>query len=108
MDPQLRRVLNQRITVEKVDTTDARGGTTYADPCTVPCYIAGEVKMIRDFMGKEVVSTLSVFINDAQALSISLSQNDRITLPDGRQPPILGITPYTDEKGNLYSIEVNL
>ncbi len=108
MDSQLKDILNSSVTVEKVDNSDVRGGTTYQDPVNVACYIAGEQKMVRDLQGQEVVSTLSLFIADNVATKIKLKHTDRITLPDGRQPPIIAITPYIDERGKLFSIEVNL
>lgn len=108
MDPQLEKVLKNTISVEKVLTQTSRGGLTYDDPIAIPCYIAGEVKMVRNREGQEVVSTLSVYISGTKSAPLALTHNDRITLPDSRQPPIIAITPYTDEKGSLYATEVNL
>ena len=108
MDKQLKKVLKQNIVIEQVATIGSRGGKTYSAAFSVPCYIAGQIKMVRDNAGQEITSTLSVFITGTVAQALNLSHNDRITLPDGRQPPILAIIPYIGEKGDLYSIEVNL
>lgn len=108
MDSQLNDVLNNKVVIEKVESSDARGGTTYQDPVNVSCYMAGEQKMVRDMQGQEVVSTLSLFISDTDAAKLNLKHTDRITLPDGRQPPIIAIGSFFDERGKLFSIEVNL
>jgi hypothetical protein len=106
-------VLNQTISYEKRNTVSGYGAITYDDPVTIPCYVAGMVRMVRNLDGEEVVSTVSVYINGTDAASKELQypeerRNDRITLPDGRQPAIMAITPYWDDKGDLYAVEVNL
>jgi hypothetical protein len=108
MDPQLKKVLNNQISVSKVTTFNKTGDITYKDPTVVSCYISGEVKMVRNLAGVEVVSTLSIFISGTDATSLNLQHNDKVTLPNGRTPPIIAINNYYDDKGMLYSIEVNL
>jgi len=34
---------------------------------------------------------------------VELSMDDRITLPDGKQPPILSIESPSDERGTVYT-----
>ena len=120
MDPQIENLLNHQISVEKVQERDGRGAITYemenetpVDPTVVACYIAGNVQMIRNIFGEEVVSTLTIFISGTGAAEVGLNDTKnahkyRITLPDGRQPPILAIHPYYDDRGALHYVVVNL
>lgn len=116
MDRQIRGMLNQQITIEKFKSKSSRGGKEYHDPVVFPCYISGEVKMVRDEEGEEKVSTKTVYLdgtetasNDDLELGVGdISTKDRITLPDGTQPPVISIQPYRDEKGKLNVVEVNV
>jgi hypothetical protein len=109
MDKQLRKLLKLQITVKKATAADGRGNVTVESSGTsYCCYIAGEIKVVRDRFGKEVVSSQYLFIDDPEALVLDLQYDDQIIMPDGSTPPILGIIPYYDDRGRLYSIQVNL
>jgi len=113
VDKQLERMLNHQISVEQYEHTDGRGTKKYSDPTVVPCYITGNVRMIRDMQGDEVVSSLSIFLSGTDAQQVGLDDTGaahrlRITLPDGRQPPILNLHPYYSYRGHLDYVEVSL
>jgi len=114
MDPQIRDVMNQTIDVHKYVSKDGRGNLKYSTTkISLPCYIAGETRMMQNLYGQDVVSSLQVYIPGTDAKLAELDEPaksylHRITLPDGRTPPIIAIQPYYDEKGNVYYVLVSL
>ena len=116
MDKQVRGVLNQQVSIEKVKSEDGRGNITYEDPVVMPCYISGETKMIRDEEGRERVSDRTLYINGSEEASngdliiiaSDITHSDRITLTNGTKPPIKRIVPFYSERGHLSVLEVNL
>jgi hypothetical protein len=109
MDKQMQRLLFHQISVEKwLDKQDGRGTPLYDAPIVLPCNIIGDVKMVRNVRGEEVVSTQSIFLSGTTAGAGTIAHKDRITLPTGRRPPILSIQPYYNERGVLDTVEVNV
>lgn len=115
MDRQIKAVLNQQVSIEKFEGKDGRNVKTYELPIVVPCYIGGEVKMVRNAEGQEVVSTQTLYFSGSNDVIVDrtnkileLSTKDKVVLPDGRQPPIIGINPFYDEKGCIEIVEVYL
>lgn len=109
MDRQLRHLLFHQISVEKwTGKQSGRGAPIYEDPEAIPANIVGEVKMVRNVRGEEVVSTQSIFLSGTELGVDTIVHKDRITMPDGRQPPILAIQPFFNERGHLEVVEVNV
>ncbi len=107
LDPQIKAWLRQKVVVEPFIKNDGRGKPTYGDSRTLACYISGERKMVRDNQGQEVVSMESLFFEgtiDAQAIR----STDRLTMPDGKRPPIIAIQPFRGEFGHVEFVEVNV
>ncbi len=107
LDPQIKAWLNQEAIIEPFIKNDGRGKPTYGDARTLACYISGERKMVRDAQGQEVVSMESLFFegtSEAQAIR----SVDRITMPDGKRPPIIAIQPFRGEFGYVKLVEVNV
>lgn len=108
MDRQIARLLKQEVQVESYSGMDERGNALpYASLKVLASYISGEAKMVRDVTGKEVVSNITLYFDGTLEVH-SISLEDRVTLPDGRQPPIIAIRPYFNEKGQIDVVEVNL
>jgi hypothetical protein len=108
MDKQIiKMMLNKKITIEHYASMDGRGKTTYSDPKVLACSISGERKMVRNEQGEEVVSEETLYFNANEDTS-AIRHKDRITMPDGRQPPIIAVRPFYGEKGRMDLVEVNL
>jgi len=66
----------------------------------------GQRRMVRNERGQEVVSDWTLYFPGSVA--VAMTTKDRLTLPDGRRPPIISVSPRYDEKGNVDHVEVNL
>lgn len=113
MHPQVQRLLNQQLSVRKPIHRDGRGNVTYGDAQVIPCYLTGQVRMIRTLEGQEVVSSRTIYITGTDAELTELDKvregvKYQVTLPDGSQPPILALQPYYNYKGELDYMEVFL
>lgn len=108
MDIQVRlALLNQPVVVEPFLATDGRGAASYGPPRTLSSYITGEQKMVRNLDGEEVISHESLFF-DATPEALAIRHKDRITLPDGRRPPIIAIQSLRGEGTSMDVVEVSL
>lgn len=123
MDRQIRAMLNHQISYEPFIRYDGRGRPEFEKPLTAACYITSDVKMVRNMDGEEVVSSLTIYLSGTDSEYIGLvtlpqqgfpgtvaqqAHMGRITLPNGRQPPILNVLPYYDYKGSLNYVAVNV
>ncbi len=84
-------------------------GAFIASGSSVPltCHIEGESKLVRDNNGREVTSSMQVFIVDASAPSLSV-EGHRYTLPSRFIPSAdliaLTIGKATDENGAHHEV----
>jgi hypothetical protein len=108
MDPELKKWAVTPVDWEPYESGDARGKINYGSAQTLTCYLAADRKMVRDVNGKEVVSNDTLYFVDVDVDILSITPKDRLTLPDGRQPPIIAIQTYYGEEGNEELVEVNL
>lgn len=106
MDPTLRAWMNIQVTWEPHAGTDGRGTNTYGAATTFMCFYEGERRMVRDARGELVVSEGTLYTDDSRLSTMTLK--DRITLPSGRQPPIIDIKLHYDERGRIDHYEVVL
>lgn len=82
-------------------TLDAFGTFTASGSAVTPsCYIEGEIRLVRDLNGQEVVSTLQVIVADTQGLTVD---GYRYTLPARFSPnsnlKAIGVERVSDEDG---------
>lgn len=83
------------ITLERRTGLDEYGDPVFGSGITLRCRVVGQERFTRAVDGQEVVSTTTVYvIGDNGIKSV-----DRITLPDGTQPPILATRTFPDEFG---------
>jgi len=83
------------ITLERRVSVDQYGSATFGAGTHFKCRVVGQERFTRGAGGQEVVSTTTIYIlgdNNIQSV-------DRITLPDGTQPPIIAVRTYPDEFG---------
>lgn len=107
MDKTLVDWLHDAITLQSLKSVDGAGEATYAVGKQLACSIQGKQTMVRDDSGNEVVSNWTVYL-DSTTDTRAITLKDRLVLPDGRQPPILHIAPYKNERGDVDYIEVYL
>ena len=93
-----------RIVIEPVDGRDAYGQLTYGAAQTYQARIVGKARLVRDFAGKEVASTITIYVAGAP----DVRPEDRLTLPAGdfavEQPPILSAGRHWDETGLHHAV----
>ena len=105
LDKQIQNLMYHTIQLERFVSYSGGGTPTYDDPEVVKGNIVGETKAVRTLEGEEATSTITAFLSGTWG---DVDYKDRITLPDGRQPPILGIQRHYNEHGKLSLVEVNL
>jgi len=92
-------VLVDTVTVEPWAGQNPNGGATYGSPVSLRCRVVRGSRMFRDQQGQMVLSIATLY---AGADEVRIGPKDRVTLPDGSQPPILGSPSiYPDESGDL-------
>lgn len=98
LDPQLKTLTTEVITVEPLSTVTAYGAPTYstANSTTYPAYVEPGTRVIVNPQGIEEVASATVFVMSSSA---SVGPQDRITLPDSRQPRLLRVDILNDEEG---------
>lgn len=99
------RMLNHKITWERFSSRDGAGKATYLAPVELPCFLDGRVKAVRNSLGYEAVSKLTIFLDGTSDAAL-ITVDDRITLPNGTRPPILAVERVYDEYGRLHHVEV--
>ncbi len=123
MDRQIQALLNHQVTYEPFLEYSGRGVPVFGNGMTSTCYITSDVKVVRSMNGEEVASSLTIFFSGTDAARIGLvvdgvsgilgtvnpeAHMGRITLPNGRQPPMISVLPYYDFNGRLDYVEVHI
>lgn len=101
------------VTYERyVQSTDGYGGGTYASPVRLRAVVDWKQRQLRTMAGVLSVSRASVMFLNRAALKAAtggqgISDEDRITLPDGTTGPILDMAGFIDPKtGQPFTNEV--
>jgi hypothetical protein len=95
-------MMPQSVTIAPKTGSDRFNNPTYGTPVTHKCLLTEQNQMVRSFQGEEVVSNTVVYL-DAPARP-ELAPESQITLPDGRQPPILSISRYSDDVAEYVAV----
>lgn len=74
---------------------DANAMPTFGRAQTLQCRISPKTRQVLDKDNREVVSHCTIY----PAYAPDISPNDRITLPNGDQPPILRVERPPDRDG---------
>jgi hypothetical protein len=88
--------MHDEITWEPALTRDVHGQVaTYGPAVQLECRVTYRNRMTRDTTGTEKISTTTIYVAGAPGIDVA----DRITLPDGSQPPIITRKkfPHEDE-----------
>ena len=95
MDRQIKKLLNTEVQVEAYSSSDGRGKISYMPPRVLLCYPATVQQVHSSDLGNVIVSRTVLYF-EATFDSLSITNKDRITLPDGTQPPIKSRNVYVD------------
>lgn len=104
MDKQFISWLNQEILYEKFLSRSVKNEKMYNTAIPLKTYVAGKTTLVRNSRGEEVLAK-SVFYLDGASAPSDLSVNDRFTY-EGVELPVMLISKYYDENGNLDVVEV--
>lgn len=77
-------------------SVDVEGNPAYGSSYIIKGRVVERPQMLRDSQGREVVSMSRAYIDEA---SNKVGEQDRITLPNGRQPTILRVVRAPDSTG---------
>jgi len=83
------------ITVEAFTGFDEDGQPTFGPATTIQCRISPKQRQIQNVHGADVTSVASIY----PAYAPTIDPLDRITLPNGEQPPILRVEVPPDTDG---------
>jgi hypothetical protein len=103
LDPALAAMMTSVITLEPAVGRDKYGKWSYGPPVTVHCYLMRRNVKAVDDQGEELTSVAQLILAEPET---SVSTNDRLTLPDGTQLPIVEVLSSADETGSPYYLEV--
>lgn len=106
MLPDLLEMCRQTVTIEPFVSESATGVITFGTPVSydpnLPTHgtrVTFRPRRIRTPNGEELVARAEVWLDAAGGVFPAVAQRDRVTLPDGTQPPILNIDQVVDENG---------
>lgn len=96
IEKEFLELMHQKISVEKMIGRNPIGGDPrYAPPIIYRGRVVDKQKLVVGPDGQERLSTTTAWFFGAP----KITTDDRVTLPDGRQPFILNISSFPDEKG---------
>jgi hypothetical protein len=98
MDAALLTLLNQHVTIEPVASLDGYGQQGFGTGVVVDCLIVQKNNVVRDAQGVEVVSSTQLWLDG----TVSVTAQDRLTLPDGSHPVILAVQSMPDIDGTIH------
>lgn len=99
-DPDFEELMDETVLLETVLTRDARSRPlTFAGPVAYPAHIERAEDVITDEAGPVWQRAATIFLGGAP----DVTQDDRLTLPDGSQPPIERVTRQRDEDGGHHT-----
>ncbi len=102
MIPQLMRMLNQTVVIERLVAEDYEGTPTYGPPETYPARIEVTPSRVLGINGSEIPTYATVY-TDAE-----VGDRDRITLPDGTIRVAISVSRLPDLRGNFSHSEVKV
>lgn len=97
-------LMNDTVVLEPVSgPPDKFNNFTFGPAVEVDCYLVRSNKRALNRSGRELISTVQAILADPD---LTVTADDRLTLPDGSQPAIIEVHSASDEEGNAYWLEV--
>lgn len=101
IDAALLEIMVDTITIAGVATRDAYGKRTWSSATTVThCRVQTGAHKVTDTEGTEVIASGKVYVPGSPTLTLY----DKVTLPDGTQPPIITVDRVGDEIGSNHTV----
>lgn len=100
IEPELEELYSSIITLEPATTRDAFGKRAYGTPQEWKAHIQYKFETAVDPAGNQVPSAGRIYLYGVAEVSI----DDRITLPDGAHPTLVGIEQEYDENGPHHTV----
>lgn len=101
IDSELLEIMVDSITIAGVATKDAYGKRTWTSPTTITnCRVQTGNHKVIDSAGAEQVAVGKVYVPGSPTVTLY----DKVTLPDGTQPPLLTIDRVGDEIGANHTV----
>lgn len=101
IDNALTEIMVDTITIASVTAKTAYGVRTWGTATTINhCRVQSGDHKVLDSDGSEKVAVGKVYVPG----SPTVTMNDKLTLPDGSQPPILLIDRVGDEIGSHHTV----
>ena len=100
MITELRAFMTSTLTIEPWLSQDVYGKATYGPKVSISARISEKPTRVLDATGQTVV-TGAVAWTDAGTTVIT--SKDRVTLPDGSQPPVISVQRMPDELGAVFT-----
>lgn len=100
LDPELLELMRDVVSIAPRTGIDRYGEATYGAEVEYRSRLVGKVRRVVDSAGVERVSTRTITLASAAAVS----PFDRLTLPDGTNPVILAVGFFPDEGGAHHTV----
>jgi hypothetical protein len=85
------------VIINDLSGTNRYGEEVYSTQATTyQARVLRKPKLVRDFIGDEVVSHTTVWL---ASTGPAIEATAQVTLPDGSQPPLISVEEYPDEDG---------
>lgn len=97
LDAALLDMMNETITVKTLASVNNYGEETHTGTTTYSAYIDRSPSITRDGQGREVVASATLYV-----ASETISVTDQIVMPNGTTPPIVNVSTYYDEDGDIH------
>ena len=96
MISELRAFMTSTITVEPWTGQDVYGKATYGTAVSIAARISEKPSRVLDSAGQTVVTGATAWTDAANTV---ITSKDRVTLPDGSQPPLIAVHRMPDDIG---------
>lgn len=91
------QMTTQLLKVESLSTQSDYGAPTFSTAASSwPAYYEAGSRMARAINGVQQVASATIYVLSSSA---SIGPQDRLTLPDGRQPKLLRVDVLNDDEG---------
>lgn len=100
MEKDFLALMPHTVTIQPLTGRDEYSRPTYGPGIQYRARVVGKQKLVRAADGSERVSATTIYVVGVSGIS----PEDRITLPDGSQPPILAVSRMPDERGDHHEV----
>lgn len=103
MEAALLSLMVHTITISPYQSQNQYGESVFGSAVSYTARVQGKMRMVRDSLGVERVSTVTCYV----ATTAAISPKDKLTLPSGflpATPPILAVERQADEHGDHHVV----